>query len=238
MEPVPAAHATQPLRRTLRFVRAALGRASGPLILVAALLGSARAAAISLTNLIRGGGAPLGTLYRLVPSEITAGCMLVAVLIAQQFVRNGARRFSAYVPAVIIAAALSGLIATPLLALMHELGVQTNMSYPRFGALGTALYYCTDALARGGLAAFIFANRESLLTSIRKLRAAELQRSRTERSLAKSHLMAVQATMEPEALLSTLEAVRALYEHSSPEADARLAAFIEHLRSVSVAIRA
>lgn len=238
MEPAPLPQALTLLKRLPRFLRAALRHATGSLIAVAALLGSARVATISLSAWIGGDGEPLKTLYRLVPSEVTAGCMLIAVLLAEQCVRNGARRLNSYLLAVIVAAAVSALLATPLIFLMHDHGIPMIRQYRKSGPLGTALYYFADALARGGLAAFVFANREKLLRSVGQLRAAGLERARTERDLAHSNLMAVQATMEPEALLSTLETVRTLYEENSSEADNRLGVFIEHLRSVTVAIRA
>lgn len=221
----------------VRFIREALSHASGSLIAVALLLGSARTATIILSYWVRGGDEPLRALYRGVPSEIAAGCVLVAVLIAEQCVRNGAGRLSAYVPAVVIAAGVSGLIAAPLILLMQAHGVPMMLAYRKFGFIGTALFYSADTLARGGLAAFIFSNRERLLASIRHLRTAELKRTEIERDLANAHLLAVQATIKPETLLSTLETLRTLYERDRAEADRRLAEFIEHLRSVTVAIR-
>jgi hypothetical protein len=225
-------------RALLSFIRLAIDHASGSLIAVAALLGSARAATLLLGGWIRGDIQPSETLYRLVPSEITAACMLVAVLIAEQCVRNGARRLNVYLPAVIVAAVLTGLVSTPLILLMHHHGVPMAQSHEELGTLGTVLYYSADALARGGLAAWIFANRESFQESLGKLHAAELERAQAERDLESARFLTKEAMMQPEALISALTAVRILYEEEHIAADDRLAALIEHLRSISVQVRA
>jgi hypothetical protein len=225
-------------RALLSFLRGAVDHANGSLIFAAALLGSARAATLLLEGWIRGDIQPLTALYRLVPSEITATCMVIAVLIAEQCVRNGARRLSAYLPAVIGAAALAGLVSTPLILLMRRHGVPMAQSHAEIGTLGTVLYYSTDSFARGGLAAWIFANRESFLGSLGKLQAAELARAQSERDLENARYLAKEAMMQPEALISALTAVRRLYEEDHFTADNRLAAFIEHLRTVSVQVRA
>ena len=219
------------------FLRAAFTHASWQLIVIAALLGSARAVVIMLSHMLWGDGGPLDELYRLAPAEVTAACMLVAVLIAEQLVRDGASRFSAYVPAVIVAALAAGLIGAPLLLVMSSHGIEMVYQYQKFGFVVTALHCSSDALARGGLAAFVYANRERFLTSIRQLRAAELQRAQTERDLASSRLLAVQAMIRPEALIATLRHVQTLYENDRAAADAKLAEFIEHLRCVTLATR-
>lgn len=224
-------------RALLRFIRVALNHASGPLIVVAALLGSARAATILLSGWIRGDVEPVTTLYRLVPSEITAACMLVAVLMAEQCARHGARRLTAYALAVVVAAILAGLASTPLVLFMHDRGVPMGRTYIELGTLGTVLYYSADALARGGLAACIFATRESFLGSLAQLRAAQLKRAHTERDLANARFFAMEAMMQPEALVSGLNAVRTLYDGDRAAADDRLAALIEKLRLVSVQIK-
>jgi hypothetical protein len=224
--------------RSLRFGRAALSHASASLIVVAALLGLARTAPVYLSPLVRGSGYPVETLYRLIPSELLAACMLIAVLLAEQFVRRGVRRLTAYLPAVAVAAMISGLICAPLILFMSKHGIPMNIPYEKFGPLGTGLFYCADALARGGLAAFVYANRESLLASMRELRSAQLDRARAERDLVSSRLVAVEAMMKPEALVSALKALRTLYEEDSSAADLKLAAFIEQLRAITLAIRA
>jgi hypothetical protein len=221
----------------LRFTRIALSHATWPLISIAALLGSARVMAILMSGWIRGDIEPVTILYRFVPSEITAACMLIAVLIAEQSVRNGSGRLTAYVPAVLIAAALAGLLSTPLILLMRDQGLPMVQTHRGVGAIGIALYYSTDALARGGLAAWIFAKREGFLGSLNRLRVAELESAHTERDLANARLAATEAMMQPEALIFALNAVRALYDQDRAAADDRLAGFIDHLRSVSMQSR-
>jgi hypothetical protein len=225
------------LAQLWRFLGAALSHATASLIAVAALLGSVRVLAILLSSWIGGaGGPPLRGLYRLVPAEIAAACMLIAVLVAEQCVRHGSRRLTAYVPAVLVAALAAGLISTPLILVMHDpnFTITSAHRYPEIAAI--ALFFSADALARGGLAAFIFANRESWLHSVRRLRDAELARARVERNIVKSRLIARETVMQPEALLSTLEALSSLYERDRSEADRRLAEFIDRLRSVTASI--
>ena len=185
------------------FLRAAFTHATWQLVLIAALLGAVRAVIIMLGHVLYGDGGPLEELYRLATAEVMVACMLVAVVVAEQCVRDGASRFTAYVPAVIIAALVAGLIGASLILVMSRFDVPMVHQYQKFGFLGTVLFCSTDALARGGLAAFVYANRERFLTSVHQLRAAELQRTQTERDLASSRLLAVQAMIQPEALAAT-----------------------------------
>jgi hypothetical protein len=220
------------------FLRAAFAHATWQLVLIAALLGAVRVIIIMVGQLLYGDSGPLEELHRLAPAEVTAACMLMAVLVAEQRVRNGASRFTAYVPAVTIAALVAGLIGALLIFVMSSFDVPMVHQYQKFGLLATVLYCSSDALARGGLAAFVYANREHFLTSIRQLRAAELQRAQTERDLASSRLLAVRAMIQPEALIATLKDVQSLYARDRAAADVKLADFIEHLRSVTLATRA
>jgi hypothetical protein len=221
-----------------RFLRAALSHATGSLIAVAALLGSARVLPILLSYWIRGdSGPPLLALYRLVPSEIAAACMVIAILVAEQCVREGSPRLIAYVLAVAVAALVSGLISMPLILLIHDPRFPITSAHRHFDMLCIALFISTDALARGGLAAFVFANRERWLTSIRRLHEAEIERARIEKNLAESHLLALETRMRPAELISTLEALRSLYERDLCEADRRLSEFIDRLRAMTAGIR-
>ena len=220
-----------------QFLRIALSQASGALIAASALLGSIRVVPILLSSWISGDEGPqLHALYRLIPSEIEAACMLIGVLIAEQCVRQGVRRLIAYVPAVIIAAMASGLIAMPLIVLEHDPEFAIDAAHRYSAMAGVALFIAADALARGGLAAFIFSNRERWLTSIRRLRAAELERACIERDLAQSRLVAMEVRLQPAVLLSTLETLGALYECDRAQGDRSLAEFIEHLRSLTASI--
>jgi hypothetical protein len=231
--------AAQPtsLRRIGRFVRAALSHATGPLIAVAALLGSVRVMPILLSSWISGdSGQPLLALYRLVPSEIEAACMLVAVLLAEQGVRSGVRRLIAYAPAIVVASVWAGIISVPLIILMRDPTFPITSIHTLADMARIALFVAADALARGGLAAFIFSNRERWLISVRHLREAELQRARIEAELAKSHLAAMQATLQPAAIISKLEALDALYERDRCQGDYSLAEFIDLLRSLTASI--
>jgi len=225
------------LAQLWRFLRAALSHATASLIAIAALLGSVRVLAILLSSWIGGaGGPPLRGLYRLVPAEIAAACMLIAVLIAEQCVRNGLRRLTAYVPAVLVAALVAGISSTPLILFTHDPSFTITSAHRYSEMAAIALFFSADALARGGLAAFIFANRERWLHSVRCLRDAELARACLERNIAKSRLIATETVMQPEALLSTLEALSSHYERDRSEADRRLAEFIDRLRSITASI--
>jgi hypothetical protein len=221
-----------------RFFRAALSHATLPLIVLAALLGAVRVVPILLGYWIYGDmGPPFLALYRLVPSEIVAACMLIAVLAAEECVRNGVRRLTAYIPAVMAAALLSGLISAPLIVLLHDPRFPIMPAHRYSGTSGIALFIAADALARGGLAAFIFANRERWLMSVRHLREAELDRARIERQLAESELNAMESMLPLAALISSLEAVGSLYDRDRSGGDRQLAEVIDHLRSVTASIQ-
>ena len=71
-----------------------------------------------------------------------------------------------------------------------------------------------------------------------QLRTTELKRAHVERDLANARFFAMEAMMQPEALIAALKAVRTLYGGDRCAADDRLAALIEHLRVLSVEFRA
>jgi hypothetical protein len=223
--------------RISRFVRAALSHATSPLIAVAALLGTIRVMPILLSSWISGdSGQPLLALYRLVPSEIEAACMLVAVLVAEQFVRNGAPRLITYAPAIVAASLSAGIISAPLIILIRDPAFPMASIPGPADMARIALFVAADALARGGLAACIYSSRERWLISVRHLREAELKRARIEGDLAKSHLAAMQATLQPAAIITKLEALDALYERDRCQGDRSLAEFIDLLRSLTTSI--
>jgi len=226
------------LSRLGQFLRAALSHATGPLIALAALLGSARVVPILLSYWISSGSCPpMSALFRLVPSEIVAACMLIAVLVAEQCVRNGVGRLTAYIPAVLGAALVSGVVSMPLILLIHDPFFATASTHRHPDMASIALFVSADAFARGGLVAFIFANRQRWLVSVRQLREAELDRARVERNLAQSHLSAMEAVLQPAELISTLEALESLYERDRRRGDRKLAEFIDRLRSLTASIR-
>jgi hypothetical protein len=131
---------------------------------------------------------------------------------------------------------VSGLISAPLIAFLHDPRFPIEPAHVYSGLAGIALFISCDALARGGLAAFIFANRERWLMSVRHLHEAELDRARVERDLAESNLNAMESMLPLAALISSLEAVGSVYDRDQDNGDRQLAEFIDHLRSITAGI--
>lgn len=208
------------LQALSRFVLDALAHCSWRLAVVAALIGLARLGPIFVAQ-------GWSDLSRLLPIGLAVPSVLVAVLLAEQGVRTGARRLPAYLLAMLAASAC---VATIWFFIMPLLAYPWGLVSDWRERWSCAVFVGADTLGRGGLAAFIYANREQMLRSMRRLGTAQLEYAEAEQALAQTQLQTLQAQIDPESLLSSLRCVHSLYRTRPADADHLLDRLIEQLR--------
>ena len=221
------------LQAMAHFIGAALSHLSWGLAAITALLGLGRLATLWIGLLLVDCWRN-DQLFRAVSVEIGAFCMLLGVLLAEQGVRSGARRLPSYVAAVVLAAICGGIVGDYARVVLCELAkVCAVADHPLSPEWRSMLFSAGDTLVRGGLAAFVYANREQMLRSMRELGAAQLERAEAENRLAQTQLQALQAQVEPDSLFDTLKGARRLYLSEPVEADRVLDALIQQLRAAT-----
>jgi hypothetical protein len=170
---------------------------------------------------------PLGRmiLMALITDQVKALCLLVAIVIADRAVDQGAPRRRAY-----LFTALAGCVVGTLLTEPINWGWRTYMLPNLWPANFTWLhgtravfywpiFHLTQWLLIGSSVVFLYADRRAARKTAELLNGAELDRIRRSRLALESRLQAMQARVEPQFLFNTLAQVERLYEF-----DARLAA--------------
>ncbi|HET7798195.1 MAG TPA: histidine kinase [Nevskia sp.] len=161
----------------------------------------------------------------LIANEIQALCLVVAIVIADRAVDEGARRRRAYLLAAVFGCLAGFLVAEPI-----DWAWRTYILPDRWPAdwpwlHGTPalfhwpLFHLTQWLPAAGAVVFLYADRRAARKTAQLLHAAELDRIRRSKMAFESRLSAMQARVEPQFLFNTLLQVERFYE-----LDARLAA--------------
>jgi hypothetical protein len=173
--------------------------------------------------------------------ELEAFCLLVALIIADRAVDEGANRRLAYA-----AAALGGCVA----------GILVNFTvfdwawrafvwpeaWPPPRPWTHAFYYApiyelASWLLIGGSAVFLYADRRSARKTEAHLQAAELDRIRRSKLALESRLQAMQARVEPQFLFNTLAQVERLYARDPVLGGRMLDDLIAYLRAAMPRMR-
>jgi hypothetical protein len=162
----------------------------------------------------------------LIEQALSALCMTLAALAADQAVRRGRGIWHAFTVTLF---GIVGVIA----AIQWGIGDWLGVSSPD-GGLGQFQYF---AFSSGGwsTALLVYLNRRSAQRVLAGVRAVELARVTTERSLIASRLAAAQTQMDPAAVLRELAEVRDLYAGAQPTADHALDRLITRLRDSATA---
>jgi hypothetical protein len=181
-------------------------------------------------------------LQTLIADQVKALCLLVAIVIADRAVDEGARRRRTYV-----LAALGGCGAGITLSEPLNWAWRTYMmpgAWPDWPWLhGTpALFYwpifgLTHWLLIGSAVVFLYADRRAARNTAQLLHHAELDRIRRSRLTLESRLQAMQARVEPQFLLNTLAQVERLYEIDAQLAARMLDDLIAYLRAAMPLMR-
>jgi hypothetical protein len=176
------------------------------------------------------------TLRSLTVFELEAFCLLVALVIADRAVDEGANRRLAYT-----AAALGGCLAGILVNFTVFNWAWRAFVWPGAWPPPTrpwmhALYYApiyelASWLLIGGSAVSLYADRRAARKTEAHLQAAELDRIRRSKLALESRLQAMQARVEPQFLFNTLAQVERLYARNPVLGGRMLDDLIDYLRA-------
>ena len=164
------------------------------------------------------------------PATVLQGIVLVlAVLIADAYVRQGARPRIAY-GAAVVGSAVLGSVANYHLTLalggQNFFGPEVALPVRRTEILFSSILQIVES--GFGVAAYL-RWRESEAMS-RRLQASELRRAQQEREMQRRLLRALQARVEPELLFGALRSIGEIIEGSQPRAHRMLGDVIALLR--------
>jgi hypothetical protein len=159
------------------------------------------------------------------------GCLVVAVLAADEAIARGARRRTSYAVAVVLAC-LAAAIAQ--FAITYPRGPEVIPYRPvevLLGHVETMAGVLADQLMICGLATFLYASVSAARRASEARHASEVQRLQASRQAFESRLQAMQARVEPQLLFNTLAHVRRLYETDPRAAGKMLDDLITYLRA-------
>jgi len=175
--------------------------------------------------------------------QIKAFVLLVAIVIADRAVDEGAPRRLAYIAAAVLGCAV-GVLLGELFSWAWRLFVLPDRwpaSRPWLKGAGAPYYFAvwglTHWLLVGGCAVFFYADRRAAKKTQAHLNAAELDRIRRSKLALESRLQAMQARVEPQFLFNTLAQVEHLYESEPNVAKRVLNDLIAYLRAAMPLMR-
>jgi hypothetical protein len=213
-----------------RFLRDVLRSFTWQKLLLVQLLAVALDVFVLLINVTRTAAPPSFTWSRVIIAETMAFCVLLALLVADQFVARGVRQFRAYALAIVTASMVSGFTQFEI---RSALGIYTRLDRPGVDASvrrTQMIYAACDTLTYGVIFIVVYLDYRRRERLLRRVRAAELERARSEQSIVRSQLTALRTDVNAVELLATLEELRRGFDANETDADVRLDGVIASLR--------
>jgi hypothetical protein len=171
--------------------------------------------------------------------QVGAFAILLAVVIADRATAGKPQRKIPYFLAVLLAAAAWAIVEYSGLAL-HGLGFAWYAPHEAPAEMNVAqrtIYGMLEWLILGTAVTFVYLDARRAHDEQRRLRRAELERSRTAKRMLESQLQAMQARVEPQFLFNTMAQVRRLYDVDFPVAERMLDDLIAYLRAAMPRMR-
>jgi len=162
----------------------------------------------------------------LLVESLVIAFVVMAVVIADEAVSRGARRWPTYLAAVFVACALAAWAQWELVAALGwDLGMPPAVrpTQPLLVFFGAFLY--------STLACCVYVNLETSRSAAQRMHQAALGRAQSRRRTLQSRLQAMQARVEPQFLFNTLAQVRELYDDDPAVAGRVLDDLISYLRA-------
>jgi hypothetical protein len=182
-----------------------------------------------LARLTRDAAPPGNWHSTLLSHSLMVGCIVLAVLAADEAVARGARRWAAYVLALFAACAFSAWAQWALLGRLGWDNIWTQQ--PPIYRDTQPLQQFFPAVLYGLIGCFVYVNHRTARLAVERMRRAETAREQSRRRTLESRLQAMQARVEPQFLFDTLARVRSLYERDSALGDRVLEHLITYLRA-------
>lgn len=186
---------------------------------------------------------PLFILRDAIWDQVVAFCLVLAVVVADRAVDEGARPRTAYAVATLASFVLAYLLRQPVIlafdSLVGHLGTPADQELPDAVKRHVfwALFILPQGLVMNASAVFLYADRRAARKTATRLRSAELDRTRSSRLAFESRLQAMQARIEPQFLFNTLAQVERLHEDDPAQAGNMLDALISYLRAAMPMMR-
>ena len=184
-----------------------------------------------------------GLVGSIISQQIRAFCLMVAIVVADRAVDEGAPRRRTYVLAAVFGC-LVGLAASEPVGWAWRTYVLPDRwpeGWPWLHGTAALFYWplfsITQWLPIGAGVVFLYADRRAARRTARLLQDAELDRIRRSRVALESRLQAMQARVEPQFLFNTLAQVERLYETDPALAARMLDDLIAYLRAAMPAMR-
>lgn len=158
-------------------------------------------------------------------------CVMLAVLVADEAVSRGAKRWQTYLYAVTAGCAFAAWAQWTLVLprLPWENFLMTTADADDIAIQPFALFL--RALFYASIGCFIYVNRRTARLAAGRMHAAEIARGLARRRTFESRLQAMQARVEPQFLFNTLAQVGELYEQDPGKAGQMLDDLISYLRA-------
>jgi len=150
--------------------------------------------------------------------------VLLAVLIADEAVARGARRWTTYLGAVVVGCAFAAWAQWQLISVLWLDNAPDPETTQPLRIFWTSLLYSI-------LACWVYVNVRTARLAADRMRAAELARAKSRRRTLESRLQSMQARVEPQFLFNTLAQVRELHERDAAVAGRMLEDLIAYLRA-------
>jgi hypothetical protein len=154
--------------------------------------------------------------------------MLIATVVADEWVDRHGHQLAAYACAVVSAAAVAALVQWPLQEI-HPPG-DDPWSPPDVRMVHTKFLFF-ESLIWGSVIVLVYVNRRNALRSAARMTAARASRVGMQHRLLESQLQALQARVEPHFLFDSLARVRELYERDPDDGSRALGDLIDYLRA-------
>ena len=183
----------------------------------------------NLARLTREAAPPGNWHSTLLSHALMVGCILLAVLAADELVARGARRPAAYFLSLCTACAFSAWAQWVLLGWLGWDNIWTRQ--PPIYRDTQPLQQFFPALLYGLIGCFVYVNHRTARLAAERARRAETTREQSRRRTLESRLQAMQARVEPQFLHDTLARVRTLYERDPAAGDRVLEDLIAYLRA-------
>jgi hypothetical protein len=175
--------------------------------------------------------------------QIKAFVLLVAIVVADRAVDDGAARRATYIAAAIGGCTL-GVLLSEIFNWLWRTYVLPDLwpaHRPYLRGPASLVYFPVYGLMHwlliGGSAVLLYAGRRAARQTEARLHAAELERIQQSKRALESRLQTMQARIEPQFLFNTLAQVEQLYETDAPLAGRLLTELIAYLRAAMPLMR-
>jgi hypothetical protein len=184
-----------------------------------------------------------GLVGSVISQQIRAFCLMVAIVVADRAVDEGARRRRTYALAAVFGCLIGFAASEPVWWAWRTYVLPDRWPKDWVWLHGTAalfywpLFSLTQWLPIGAGVVFLYADRRAARRTAQLLRAAELDRIRRSKVALESRLQAMQARVEPQFLFNTLAQVERLFEEDPRLAARMLDDLIAYLRAAMPTMR-